>query len=94
MKWQALIILAAIVVSIIVPSSLPLLYTHDGQAAIGTLDVCHSATPAISSHGDMPFVNECPCQAPLLALSSATEVLSPLFKPFLMAFQDERPPKI
>jgi hypothetical protein len=94
MKWQALIILAAIVVSIIVPSSLPLLSNHDGQAAIGTLDVCHSATPAISSNGDMPCVNECPCQAPLLALSSATEVLNPLFKPFFIAFQDERPPKI
>ena len=94
MKWQALIILAAIVVSIIVPSSLPLLSNHDGQAAIGTLDVCHSATPAISSNGDMPYVNECSCKAPLLALSSAAEVLSPLFKPFLIAFQDERPPKI
>jgi hypothetical protein len=94
MKWQALVILAAIVGSIIVPSSLPLFPNHDGQAAVETLDVCHSATPAISSNGDMPCVNECPCQAPLLALSSVTEILSPPFKPFFIAFQDERPPKI
>ena len=94
MKWQALIILAAIVVSIIVPSSLPLLFNHDGQTAIGTLDVCHSATPALSSNGDMPCVNEWPCHAPLLDLSAVFEIKSPPFKPFLIAFQDERPPKI
>ena len=64
-----------------------------GLAEIGTLDVCHSATPALSSNGDMPCINEClhlPLPQGLIKIS-AVAVLR--LKPFSIAFQDERPPK-
>jgi hypothetical protein len=93
MKWQALIILLAIALSIVVPPSLPFLSDHGAMAAIGTLDTCHSATPALSANGDMPCMNECPCRHLPFAESKTADIFTPLFKPLLIAFQDERPPK-
>jgi len=52
MKWQTLILLLAIALSIIVPPSLPFLSDHGAMATIGTLDVCHSAMPAVAANGD------------------------------------------
>jgi hypothetical protein len=94
MKWSALIVLFAIALSIVLPPSLPFLSDHGTMAAIGTLDVCHSATPALSSNGDMPCVNECPCRHLPLVASNNAEIFTPPFKPLLIAFQDERPPKV
>jgi hypothetical protein len=94
MKWQAFIVLLAIALSIVVPPSLPFLSDHSAMAAIGTLDVCHSATPALSSNGDMPCVNECACRHLPFAQSKSAEILAPPCKPLLISFQDERPPKV
>lgn len=94
MKWKAIIVLLAIALSIIVPPSLSLTIADGGHAVIGTLDVCHSATPALSSNGDMPCVNECPSYPFPLALHKASEIVNPSNKPLLIAFQDERPPKV
>ena len=92
MRWHAIIVLLAITFSIIVPPSLPLA-GRGGPAAIGTLDVCHSAIPALSSNGEMPCLNEC-SNAPLpLALQEVVHIVSPPDKPVFIAFQDERPPK-
>jgi hypothetical protein len=93
MRWHAVIILLAIVLSIVVPPSLPLTMLRGGQAEIGTLDVCHSATPAISTNGDMPCMSECPCRPLPLLQNAVVAIEDPLFKPFFIAFQDERPPK-
>jgi hypothetical protein len=93
MNWQAVIVLLAIALSIVVPPSLPFLSDHGAMAAIGTLDVCHSATSALSSNGDMPCMNECLCRYHPFAESKYTEIFAPLFKPLLLAFQEERPPK-
>jgi len=90
MKWKTVIVLLFITLGIMVPPSLPLVIGH--EARIGTLDVCRSATPAISSQGDMPCVSECPCHLP----AEGTEIgdtPAPLFKPLLIVFQDEHPPK-
>jgi hypothetical protein len=93
MRLQAVIVLLAIALSIVVPPSLLLTISHSGQASIGILEVCHSATPAISSNGDMPGINEY-SYAPLpLALDDTTKIEPPLSKPFFISFQDERPPK-
>lgn len=62
MKWKSVLILLSIALSIVLPPSFPLLSDHGATAAIGTLDVCHSAMPALSSNGDMPCVNECACR--------------------------------
>jgi hypothetical protein len=93
MKWQAFIVLLAIALSVVLPPSLPFLSDHGAMAAIGTLDVCHSAMPALSANGDMPCVNECSCRPLPLAECKNAEVFTPPFKPLLIAFQDERPPE-
>jgi hypothetical protein len=93
MKWQAVIVLLAIALSIVVPPSLPLLSDHGAIAAIGALDVCHSATPALSSNGDMPCVHECPCGHLPMSEYKNAKIFTPPFKPLLISFQDERPPK-
>ncbi len=94
MKWRAIIVLAAIALSIVVPPSLPLLISGDAHASIGTLDVCHSATPALSSNGDMPCMNEPACHPAVISLfTSITPENKPL-KPQSITFQDERPPRI
>jgi hypothetical protein len=94
MRWQAVIVLLAIALSIVVPPSLPLMIGQGGQASIGTLDVCHSSLPALASNGNMPCVSECPCRPLPLAQKKVSEIANPPFKPLLIAFQDERPPKV
>ena len=92
MKWQAIIVLLAITLSIAVPASLSLTCDHGGLAAIGTLDVCHSATPALSSSGDMQCI-QCSCHPLPLVLQETSEIVNSHFKQAITAFQDERPPK-
>jgi hypothetical protein len=93
MRWQAIIILLAIALSIVGPPSVPMAFEHDDHATIGILDVCHSSTPALSTSGDMPCMSECPCQHLPLARNAVENTINPPIKPFFIAFQDERPPK-
>jgi len=93
MRWKAVIVLAAITLSIFAPPALLLTGAHGGQAAFETLDVCHSATPALFSNGEMPCVNECTFNARPPAQSVTSDISILLCKPFFIAFQDERPPK-
>jgi hypothetical protein len=92
MKWQASVILFAIVVSIAAPPSLSFSTTHDKQTAIGTLDVCHSAAPALFSSSDMPGISMHPLLHRYFALSAIAGDHDPLARPFLIVFRDERPP--
>ena len=93
MRWQAVIVFLAIVVSAIAPPSFHLTAGHDGQAEIGTLDLCHAGTPALSANGDMPCVNGGPCRLFSLEHSRLYGMVNPPCKPVFIAFQDERPPK-
>lgn len=93
MRWKAVIVLLAVLAGIVVPPSLPLLTATGVEASLGTLDVCHNAAPVLFAHGDMPCVNECPCQPLPLASVIAPAPVSSDFKPLLLAFQDERPPR-
>lgn len=93
MKWQAAVILLAIALSIVVPPSLPLAISQGNQVEIGTADVCHSASPALSSNGDMPCLSQSPCHLLPLLQNTVVETASQHFKPSITAFQDERPPK-
>ena len=92
MRWQSIILLLAITLSIVVPPSLQLA-GRGAQAAIGTLDVCHSATPALSSDGEMPCLTECSGSPLPLALQEVIHLLSLPDTSIFIAFQDERPPK-
>ena len=92
MRWQTIIVLLAITLSIVIPASLPLI-GRGGQTAIGTLDVCHSATPALSSNGEMPCLNEYSSSPLPLALQEIIRVVSLLDTSAFIVLQDERPPK-
>lgn len=94
MKWQALIVLVAIALSIVIPPSLPFLPGHRAMVAIGTIDVCHSAMPAVSGNGDMPCMHECLCGPLPPELYNNVAIPNPLIKPFAISYQDERPPKV
>jgi hypothetical protein len=93
MRWQSILVLLAIALSIAVPPALSLMSAQGGQVEIGTLDVCHSATPALSSNSDLPCINAGMNQPLPLGLSKVSAVAAPRFKPCSLAFQDERPPK-
>jgi hypothetical protein len=93
MRWKAIIVLLAVALSIVVPPSLSLTLADSRHPMIGTLDVCHSATPALSSNGDMPCMNEGAYHPLPLAQNQIVGIATPPFKPLLIAFQEERPPK-
>jgi len=93
MRWKAVIVLLAVLIGIVVPPSLPLLTTTGVEASLGTLDLCHKAAPALFSHGEMPCMNECPCQPLPLASIAIPAAAASAFKPLLLPFQDERPPQ-
>jgi hypothetical protein len=93
MRWKALIVLVAILAGVMVPPSLPLLTANGSEAAFGTLDICHKSAPALSPHGDMPCMNECPCNPLPLVASAVPGNVPSAFKPLLLPFQDERPPQ-
>jgi hypothetical protein len=93
MKWKSFIVLLSIALSLVVPTSLPFLSDYGAMAAIGTLDVCHSAVPALSSNGDMPCVNVLASNLLPLTLLETLQIAIQPCKPRILAFQDERPPK-
>jgi hypothetical protein len=93
MRWQALIVLIAIIVSTVSPPSLPQTVAKEGKSMIGILNVCHSATTALSSNGDMPFLNECSCsQVPAFFVASSESPHSFLTQR-LFPTLNEHPPK-
>jgi hypothetical protein len=94
MRWQAVIILAAIIVSIVAPASLPLIAERGGESTIGTLNICHSAAPALSSSGQTPCVNEYQYKPRPFLQNHVSQMADPLVKPLFIVFQDERPPKV
>jgi hypothetical protein len=93
MKWQAVMVLLAIGVSITVPPCFIVPGDHGNHAMIGNLDVCHTATPTLSANGNMPCVHQCPCNHMPLIQDKITKILNPRIKPLLITFQEERPPK-
>jgi hypothetical protein len=93
MRSSAVIVLIALSLTVLAPPSFALTTYGDKAPVLGTLDVCHTATPALSSNGEMPCVNERVSLPLHLASDKVTEIVNPPFHPFHIAFQDERPPK-
>ncbi len=91
MRWQAVIVLAAIVLGLVIPPSFAM--TGGDRTVIGSLDVCHAAAPALSSSGEMPCMSECPCNPSPLAMNEVFQPAEPSLKPYFMPFQEELPPK-
>jgi hypothetical protein len=93
MKWLTLIVLSAVVASIGGPPLPPPMHNHGDRAEIRMLDVCHSATPALSSNGEMPCVFTRPSsQVPVASIARAN-ISDPIFPQFLFPQQNDQPPK-
>jgi hypothetical protein len=89
------ILLIAIFVSIVTPFLPDISYSPDkGMSIMFTLDVCGASNPSLSVNADMPALYECPCKHTPLAFIGFFEVQDPTFKPFLISFRLEQPPRV
>jgi len=93
MKLSAIIVLIALSLTVLAPPAFALAVQGDKAPVLGTLDICHSAAPALSSNGEMPCVHVNVSLPLPLALNKVTEIVNPPFHPFHIAFQEELPPK-
>jgi len=93
MRWQAIIVLLVVALAVIVPPSLSIDFHCDALPALGALDVCHSATPALSSNGDMPCLSAAPCQHITTQSITCASLRKPLFTQTLFSSDNERPPQ-
>jgi hypothetical protein len=92
MKWQTLIVVVALAFNVLSPLSVHLTIEY-GQTSIGTFDICHAGSFAISANHEMPCFTEKPCVLIPLSSPKRVEILSSVCKIPIIAFQDERPPK-
>jgi hypothetical protein len=93
MRTNSVIILLAITFSILSPISVHLTIAH-GQPSIGTFDVCHAGSLAISASSDAPCVSQ-PIYHPDLPLHvEFAKIIDPTLQLFSTTSQDEHPPKI
>lgn len=93
MRCSAIIVLIALSLTVLAPPSFALAIHGDKAPVLGTLDVCHSAAPALSANGEMPCVHEGVSLPLPLTLNNVAEIVNPPFRPFHISFQDELPPK-
>jgi hypothetical protein len=94
MKWTIVIVLLSIAQHVIAPPFLSLTPAVRGHSMIGTLDVCRATSPALSSNGDMPCLNEFPYQLLSAAPPLTAPIVSLAGQTFILTFQDELPPKV
>ncbi len=94
MRTASTLLLITVLCMALMPAS-PLVFLTggDSEAAVGTIDVCHSSVPAIATGGEMPCVNESVhVQSPFF-LFLTTEFTQPLLPHSLLSTQTEHPPK-
>ena len=94
MRGTALICLLAVAVTALSPfCALTIPAVSDGQPVLGRLDVCHSASPALTPGGLMPCISILPANlSPVIEMSSQPPH-SPLFTELIIAVRNERPPR-
>jgi hypothetical protein len=81
------------VLGIVVPPPLDLTFGQDSAQSIGTIDVCHSAVPALASGGEMPCVHErIPDQHPAVFVTTLDQQ-EPLFLLSDFPTSIDRPPR-
>jgi len=93
MKVRSVIVLLAIAVSVLSPLSVHLTIAH-GQEAIGTFDVCHAGSLALSTSLDMPCVSQPVYSLYCPPFVESAQILDPTIKLLISPFQKEHPPKI
>ena len=93
MKIKIVLILIALTVSIASPLSINIAPSINGTYLF-SLDVCQASSPAASVNVNMRYIYECPCRHIILEFVGFHEVLNPSFNSFLVAFQEEHPPRV
>lgn len=95
MRPVTVILLIVLAFTVLAPlTSFTLVAMNDGHSFLGTLDVCHSAAPALSSNGEMPCVSLAPCTAPPSFSVSFTELAHPFFTEMILTTGSEHPPRL
>lgn len=94
MKWSAVLLLLTIAFSSALPTPMAARSRRGAGPHIGTLDVCRSAVPALSAKGAMPCMPESSCRHCPLLSAGPLPVDSLSFRPLMIVFRDERPPKV
>ena len=92
MKARSVIVLLAIAFSVLSPVSVHLTIAH-GQTSIGTFDVCHAGSLALSTSHDMPCVSQPIYRLYLPSFVEDAQIPDPALKLIIAAFQEEHPPK-
>lgn len=93
MKLQAIILVAAILLGIMAPPVLAGASVRDDAPAIGTLDLCSHAAPALSAGGEMPCVHTTPCNYQPMQFVLATVSDKAFSIPFALSSENEHPPR-
>ena len=94
MKLVASILLVLLVITAVAPvTCFAIVITNDGSSFLGNLDVCHSATPALSSNGEAPCVSLAFCSIVPSFSVSFTEPVHPVYSELILTSSSEHPPK-
>ena len=91
MRLASALILVIICFSVLSPASIVSPCSGNTAESIQTLDVCHSKIAG--ANPELPYISECPCNPLPFSQNAVSETVNPLCRPFLITFQDERPPK-
>ncbi len=94
MKVRMLIVLIVFTMSICTPFKINVHFNPgDKTASLLTLDVCHASGTAISGQADIPCVLAYPSSLSFFENSFMRQAANSVFIAFLIAFQQDRPPK-
>jgi len=94
MKWVSTILLVVIAVTALAPLSMfTLINAGSDEPSLGTLDVCHSAAPALSVHGEMPCVTASISTAAPLLSESTNVSFQKIFIELILTSRNEQPPQ-
>jgi len=94
MKLVTLILLIILASTVLAPMTLfTLTIVNDGVSFLGTLDVCNSAAPALSSNGEMPCVNVTASKLPFYLTITTSDSFHPVFTEVVLTAPNEHPPK-
>jgi len=94
MKWVSFILLVVLAFTVLAPlSPLSLIIDRQEQPLLGSLDVCNSATPALSANGEMPCVNIHSSDLPIYLAITTSDLFHPVFAEVVLTAPNEHPPK-
>jgi hypothetical protein len=94
MKWVSVILLIVLTFTVLTPMTLfTFTIMNDEGSFLGNLDVCHAATPALSSNGEMPCVTASICIATPLLTESTNYSLQKDFLELILSSRNEQPPR-